>query len=91
MEHDLTQQPPHAVHTRFELAVPRMIDAWIAAGRLKVSPADLQLAREFLELSGWKVEDAPEARVRIVRREGEGEEMSRENAVMVALRRLKRK
>jgi hypothetical protein len=91
VEHDLTERPPHAVRTRFELAVQRMIDAWITAGRLQVSPADVQLAREFLEHSGWKVEDAPEARLRIVDRDGRSEEMSREDAVMAALRRLARK
>src|SRR5213593_980921 len=91
VEHDLTRQPPHAVHTRFELAVQRMIDAWITAGRLEVSPADLKLAREFLEQAGLKVEDAPDARVRIVDRQGEVREMSREGAVMAALRRLTRK
>ncbi len=91
MEHDLTQQQPHLVCTRFELGVQRMIDTWIAAGRLEVSPADLQLAREFLEQSGWKVEDAPDLRIRIVDREGQVAEMSREGAVMAALRRLAKK
>lgn len=91
VEHDLTQEQPHTVCSRFELAVQRMIDAWITAGRLEVSPADLQLAREFLEQSGWKVEDAPRARIRIVDRHGQVEEMSREDAVMAALRRLARK
>ena len=91
MEHDLTEQQPHTVRTRFELAVQRRIDAWITAGRLEVSPADLRLAREFLEQAGLKVEDAPDARVRIVDRQGEVREMSREGAVMAALRRLTRK
>ena len=91
MEHDLTQQQPHLVCTRFELGIQRMIDAWIAAGRLEVSSADLQLAREFLVQAGWKVEDAPGLRIRIVDREGQVAEMSREGAVMAALRRLTRK
>jgi len=59
VEHDLTAQPPHAVRTRFELAIQRMMDAWVTAGRMEVSPEDVQLAREFLEHSGWKVEDTP--------------------------------
>jgi hypothetical protein len=91
VEHDLTQDGPHTVRSRFELGVQRMIDAWMAAGRLEVSPADLQLAREFLEQSGWKVEDAPDLRIRIVDREGQVAEMSREGAVMAALRRLAKK
>ena len=91
MEHDLTLQQPHLVCTRFELGVQRMIDTWIAAGRLEVSPEDLQLAREFLVQAGWKVEDAPGLRIRIVDREGQVAEMSREGAVMAALRRLAKK
>ncbi len=91
MEHDLNLQQPHLVCTRFELGVQRMIDTWIAAGRFEVSPADLQLACEFLEQAGWKVEDAPLARIRIVDREGQVAEMSREGAVMAALRRLAKK
>ena len=91
MEHDLTAQQPHTVRTRFELAIQRMMDAWVSAGRLQISPADVRLAREFLEHSGWKVEDTPQGRVRIVDRDGQVEEMSREDAVMAALRRLPRK
>ena len=88
VEHDLTAQPPHAVRTRFELAIQRMMDAWVTAGRIEVTAADVKLACEFLELSGWKVEDAPAARVRVTNREGHAREMTREAAVMAALRRL---
>jgi hypothetical protein len=91
VEHDLTESKPHAVRTRFELAIQRMMDTWIAAGRLEVSPADVQLAREFLEESGWRVENTSGARVRIVNRDGQSEEMSREHTVMAAIRRLARK
>jgi hypothetical protein len=88
VEDDLTAQPPRAVRTRFELAIRRMTDAWIASGRLAVSATDVQLAREFLEAAGWKIEDIAEARLRVVNRDGRAEEMSREQAVMAALRRL---
>jgi len=91
VEHDLTAQPPHAVRTRFELAIQRMMDAWVTAGRMEVSPEDVQLAREFLEHSGWKVEDTPQGRLRLVDRYGQAEEMTRQDAVMAALRRLARK
>ena len=91
VEHDLTDSKPHTVRTRFELAIQRMMDAWIAAGRLEVSSADVQLAREFLEQAGWKVETTSGARMRIVNREGQTEEMSREDTVMAAIRRLTRK
>jgi hypothetical protein len=88
VEHDLTQEQAHPVRSRFELAIRRMMDAWFAAGHVRVSLADVKLAREFLEQDGCKVEDAPGANVRVVSREGRTQEMSREAAVVAALRRL---
>lgn len=88
MEHDLTEKRPVRVQSRFELAIRRMVDAWLEAGRLEVSAGDLKLAREFLEETGCRVEDAGHARLRLVSREGRAEEMSREAAVMAAFRRL---
>jgi hypothetical protein len=88
VEHDLTEKRPHRVETRFELAIRRMVDAWLAAGRMDVSAGDLQLAREFLEQAGWRVEEAAEARLRIVSRDGRAHEVTRQEAVMEAFRRL---
>jgi len=88
VEHDLTDNPARTVRTRFELAIGRMIESWLTAGRVKVSPGDVALAREFLEQAGCTVEEAPEARLRIVTDDGLSEEMSREAAVMAALRHL---
>lgn len=88
MDHDVTQERALPVRTRFELAIRRMMDAWLTAGRVRVSAGDVQLAREFLEQNGCKVEDAPEARLRLVNREGRSQEMTREDAVVTALRRL---
>jgi hypothetical protein len=88
VEYDLTEKRPRPVRTRFELAVGRMMDAWIAAGRLRVSTRDVKLAREFLEEAGYRVEETTDARVRIVTQEGRTQEMTREAAVVAALRRL---
>lgn len=88
MEHDLTQEKVQPVRTRFELAIGRMIDAWLLAGRVRVSSGDVKLACEFLEHTGWRIEQAPEARLRVVNRDGRAEEMSREDTVVAALRRL---
>ena len=88
MEHDVTEEREHQVRTRFELAVGRMMDAWLTAHRIEVSAADVKLACEFLEDSGWKVEDAPAARLRVVTHDGHEEEITREAAVLMALRRL---
>jgi len=88
VEHDLTDEKAQPVRTRFELAIRRMMDAWLLAGRVRVSSGDVKLACEFLEHSGCRIEEAPEARLRVVNRDGRSTEMSREAAVMTALRRL---
>ena len=88
MEHDLTEKIPHRVQTRFELAIRRMVDEWLEAGRMEVSAGDVKLAREFLEHSGCRVEDAAEARLRVFNREGRPQEMTRQEAVMAAFRGL---
>jgi len=87
-EHDLTQERALPVRTRFELAVRRMVDTWLTAGRMRVSAGDVQLAREFLEHAGCTVEDAADLHVRVVHPEGRVQELTREAAVMAALRRL---
>jgi hypothetical protein len=88
VEENLTEQRIKAVSSRFELAVSRIIDGWLESGRVNVSPSDARLAREFLEENGWRLEDVPGARVRVVRRDGRTQEMTREATVMAALRKL---
>jgi hypothetical protein len=88
VEEVLTEQPIKEVSSRFELAAGRMVDAWLAAGRMEISAADVRLVSEFLEASGWRVEEVPGGRMRIVKRDGRTQEMTREAAVMAALRKL---
>lgn len=88
MEDILTEQRIKAVSSRFELAVGRIIDGWLASGRVDVSRSDVRLAQEFLEENGWRLEDVPGARVRVVRRDGRTQEMTREATVMAAVRKL---
>ena len=88
MDYCVTEERPRTVSSRFELAVGRMIERWMAAGCVQISADDIQLAREYLEQTGWKVEDLPGARIRLVKSRGRSEEMEREAAVLVALRRL---
>jgi hypothetical protein len=91
VEHDVLEHPAHPVRTFFELAIRRMMDGWLSAGRIKVSARDAQLAREFLQEAGCTVEDLPGARVRVVSGDGHSEEMTREQAVVAALRQLARR
>lgn len=88
MGHDVMDNPARPVRTRFELAVRRMVDTWLETGQVRVSAGDAKLAREFLEQAGCTVEDVPGTMMRVVNREGRAQEMTREAAVMVALRRL---
>lgn len=88
MEQNLLEERARMVETRFELAIWRMVERWLEDGRVEVSAGDVSMAREFLEKTGWRVEDVPGLRVRVVNREGGAQEMTREAAVMIALRRL---
>ena len=91
MEHDVLQERALPVRTRFELAVRRMTEAWLEAGRVRVSAGDVKLAREYLEDSGCKVEETEEARLRVSGLEGRTQELTREALVITALRRLARR
>ena len=82
------EERAHPVRTRFELAVRRMMNAWLAAGRIRVSPADVKLACEYLEQQGCRVEGAPGALYRLTSEEGRAEEMDGEATVITAMRRL---
>jgi hypothetical protein len=88
VEVDVLENRPFEVRTRFELAAVRMADTWIRTRRLRVSPEDFRIVRDYLERDGWTVEDVPGVRVRLRHRTFRSEEMTREAAVLVALRRL---
>ena len=88
MEQNVLDERARPVETRFELAAWRMVEGWLTAGRIDVSAVDVRLAREFLEHTGSRVEDMPGLLVRVVTGEGRAQEMTREAAVMIALRRL---
>lgn len=88
MEHDVTAERATPVRSRFQLAIRRMMDAWLAAGRVRVSASDVKLACEFLEQSGCRVETSPGGGLRVVSGEGRTQELTREAAVIAALRRL---
>lgn len=87
MDQDVTKERPRTIRARFELIASRIADAWITSGEFKVSVADLRLAQEFLEQTGYQVHEVPGLLVRLTR-DGQSEEMSREKAVLLAMRRL---
>src|SRR5439155_12392222 len=80
--------PPPEVSSRFALAAARMADAWLRAGRVRVSAHDFRIVRDFLESDGWTVEELPGVCVRLRCGGVVSGEMTRESAALVALRRL---
>ncbi|HEV7735307.1 MAG TPA: hypothetical protein VGR62_24255 [Candidatus Binatia bacterium] len=88
MEQNVVEERPKTVANRFELAASRMAEEWLNAGHMSVSAGDLRIAREFLEQVGITVEETPGVLVRLNYRDGRSQEMTREAAVMLALRRL---
>lgn len=89
MDHyDVLRYIPRPVECRFELAAVRIADAWLAAGRVKASADDLQIARDFLEQVGCNVRELPGVLVQLEDEHGRVEEMSREAAILEAFRRL---
>src|SRR5262249_42816387 len=87
VEHDVTAERARPVSTRFELAALRMVGAWLAAGRMSVSAAEMQIARGSLAQGGWSVEDVPGPGGPLVTARGRPGEMSREGAVLAAPQR----
>jgi hypothetical protein len=88
VEEILTEQVIKPVSSRFELAIGRMVDGWLAAGRVEISPDDVRIAREFLEAGGWRLEEVTGGWFHVVKRDGRTQEMTREAAVIAALRKL---
>jgi len=78
----------HPVRTRFELAAPRLADAWLRSGRVDLSEQDMGIVGEFLEGQGWRLEGWRGARIRIRGRTGRPRLMSREAVAVLALRQL---
>jgi hypothetical protein len=86
-DQDVIENPPRRVQAQFELIASRIADAWISSGKLEVSVSDLRLAREFLEHTGYQVQEVPGLLIRLTR-DGHSEEVTREKAVLLAMRRL---
>jgi hypothetical protein len=91
VEQNVLETRPREVRTRFELAARRLVETWLEAGSMQVSASDMRIAREFLELTGMRVEETPGVLVRLSTRGGRAQEVTREVAFLMALRRLAEK
>jgi len=79
---------PRPIATRFELFAARLMETWVTAGAVHVSADEFRMAAEFLRSAGWNVEETAGLMVRLRRKDGETHEMTREAALMLAVREL---
>ena len=85
--HDVLHDPPREAEP-FELAALRMTDTWIETGCVTATTDDLRLAISYLGRFGFTVELLPGCQVRVASEGGGGAVMTREEAVMTAIRHL---
>lgn len=88
MDQDVTKNRPKPVQARFQLAAARLADAWAASGSVTVSADDMALAADYLRHVGWQVRHVEGLLVRLTDRDGRTEDVTREQAVLRALREL---
>ena len=89
MEHNVVDDDlPRAIASRFELFAASLMESWISAGAVQVSLGDLRMAAEFLRQVGWQVEEVAGVMVQLRAADGHMREMSREDAMLFAVRCL---
>jgi hypothetical protein len=86
--HDLLTDRPRAVDSPFELAARRIMANWLETSCVAATADDLRLATDFLKRVGVTIEHLPGCEVRLVSERGQDAIMSREAAVMTAIRHL---
>jgi hypothetical protein len=79
---------PRTIATRFELFAAKLMETWLTAGNVQVSADDFRMAAEFLRHTGWNVEETAGLMVRLRRKGGETHELTREAALLLAVREL---
>lgn len=86
--HDVLTDPPRAVAQPFELAARRITATWLERGEVTASADDVRLAGQYLKAFGLTIEPLACGDVRLVSERGREQIMSREDAVLTALRSL---
>ena len=85
--YEVLSDPPRPPEP-FELAARRMIDTWLDAGSVAATLDDLRLATSFLRTFGITLEPLVGCDVRVASERGTAAVMTREEAVMTAIRHL---
>jgi len=86
--YDLLTDPPRPVESPFELAARRIMATWLETRCVVATPDDLRLATQFLRQVGVRLEPISAFEVRLVSERGRSTVLTREAAVMTAIRSL---
>jgi hypothetical protein len=86
--YDLLTDPPRPVESPFELAARRIMATWLETRDVIATPHDLKLAAQFLKRVGLTLEPLSQFEVRLVSERGRSTVLTREAAVMTAIRSL---
>jgi hypothetical protein len=89
MERNLVDEDrPRNIATQFELFAAKLMETWITAGTVQVSAGDMKMAAEFLRQVGFQVEEVAGLMVKLRSKDGRTREMTREDAMLFAVRCL---
>ena len=89
MERNLVDEDrPRNIATQFELFAAKLMESWITAGSVQVSSDDMRMAADFLRQVGFQVEEAAGLMVKLRSKDGRTREMTREDAMLFAVRCL---
>jgi len=86
--YDLLSDPPRPVEAVFEVAARRILTGWLDAGAVVATVEDLRLAAQFLRRTGLTVELVSTFEVRLVSQRGDSTVVTREDAILTAVRSL---
>lgn len=86
--YDLLSDPPRPVEVLFEIAAHRILTTWLETREIVATEDDVRLAAQFLLRSGVSLEPVAPGEVRLVPRRGESTIVTREGAVLAAVRSL---
>ena len=86
--YDVLNERPLPVESPFELAAPRILAGWLETRHVRVTDDDFRLAVQFLKRVGTTVEPLSTFDVRLVSERGQDSIVTREAAVLTAVRSL---
>ena len=86
--YDLLCDPPRPVEVLFEIAAHRILTTWLETRDVVATEDDVRLAAQYLRRSGVSLEPVSAWEVRLVSQCGESTILTREAAILAAVRSL---